>query len=146
MKRDIRYQGAILRGACILLLQHRELVERRSYWILPGGGREAGETEEQCVIREMREETGLEVKVDRFLMDEAVQHEGVYERHKTYLCTILSGEAQPGYEPEPEVAARYAIAAVSWFDLSDETSWGEQVISDRFTYPEMKKIQAMLGY
>jgi 8-oxo-dGTP pyrophosphatase MutT (NUDIX family) len=145
MPRSIRYQGAILRDEYILLIQHREHASGHSYWLLPGGGREDGETEEQCVLREMKEETGLDVKVERLLMDEPEHPGGAYQRHKTYLCTILSGEAQPGYEPEPEVAALYRIAAVSWFNLRDEASWGEKVISDPFTYPEMKRIREILG-
>ncbi len=147
MVRNIRYQGAILRGTHILLIQHREHAGGRSYWLLPGGGREEGETEEQCVIREMKEETGLDVKIDRLLMNEAASPRvGDPLRRKTYLCTILAGEAQPGYEPEPEVAARYAIAEVGWFDLRSQENWGEKVISDRYTYPELKQIQAILGY
>ncbi len=145
MKRLIRYQGAILRGASILLVQHREHAGGRSYWLLPGGGREEGETEEQCVVREMNEETGLDVQVERLLMDEPAYPGAADQRRKTYLCAILSGEPQPGYEPEPEVAAKYAIAAVGWFDLTSEAGWGEQVIADRSTYSELKKIQALLG-
>ena len=63
MKKTIRYQGAILRDAHILLVLHREHMGGRSYWLLPGGGREDCETEVECVIREMKEETGLDVKV-----------------------------------------------------------------------------------
>lgn len=145
MDRPTRYQGAIVRGNHILLIQHREHASRRSYWLLPGGGRENAETEEQCVIREMKEETSLDVKVERLLMEE-LRFPGSDKWHKTYLCTILAGEAQPGYEPEPEVADLYEIAEVGWFDLRDEASWEEEVLSDPFTYPELKKIQQILGF
>lgn len=146
MKRAIRYQGAILQESNILLIQHREHAGGRSYWLLPGGGIEAGETEEACVLREMKEETGLDVSIERLLLDEpAPDGDTTYQRRKTYVCRIVAGDPQPGYEPEPEVAARYGIAAVGWFDLRSETNWGE-VGSDRFTYPQLKRIQAALGY
>ena len=134
-----------MHGDHILLVQHREHAGERSYWLLPGGGREDGETEEQCVIREMKEETNLDVKVERLLM-EAPRFLGSDKLHKTYLCTILAGEAQPGYEPEPDVAARYQIADVRWLDLWDDSSWGEEIITDPYTYPELKKIQEILGF
>jgi 8-oxo-dGTP diphosphatase len=140
-----RYQGAILRNDHILLIQHREH-SGRSYWLLPGGGREAGETEEQCVRREMQEETGLDVQVERLLMDETHTMLGKTHHRKTYLCTILAGEPQPGYEPEPEVAAFYRIAAVGWFNLRDAASWGEQVTADPYTYTELQQLQVILGY
>jgi 8-oxo-dGTP pyrophosphatase MutT (NUDIX family) len=146
MRRAVRYQGAILRGTSILLVQHHEHAGGRRYWLLPGGGREEGETEEECVLREMKEETGLDVRVERLLIDELVHPGAGNKRHKTYLCTILAGEPQPGYEPEPEAAALYAIAAVGWFDLTHEASWGEMVIADRYTYPALKQLQAVLGF
>ena len=140
-----RCQGAILRDDHILLIQHREHTGGRNYWLLPGGGQEEGETEEQCVVREMKEETGLDVKVERLLM-EMPELPGSIHRRKTYLCSVVAGEARPGYEPEPEASAIYSIVEVSWFDLRDETAWGEQVKLDPYTYPELTRVQALLGY
>lgn len=62
--RHTRYQGAIIQNDKMLLIQHTEHTSRRSYWVIPGGGREAGETEMACVIREMWEETNLPVTAD----------------------------------------------------------------------------------
>ena len=145
-KRTTRYQGAILRHDHILLIQHHEHQSGRSYWLLPGGGLEPGESEEDCVRREMNEETGLEVQVERLLLDGPERTGKTYERRKTYLCKPLSGEARPGYEPEPGLAEIYAITAVRWLDLRDESAWGEAVKSDPFTYPELKRIREILGY
>lgn len=60
-----------------------------NWWNLPGGGMEVGETVEQTVIREVREETGLEVEVERLV--------GVYSKPQkqevvlTFLCRITGG-------------------------------------------------------
>jgi 8-oxo-dGTP diphosphatase len=53
-------------GNRILLVQ-RARPPFQGYWSLPGGGLELGETVEQGAIREVREETGLEVELTRFL-------------------------------------------------------------------------------
>ena len=146
MPRAVRYQGAILRDHQLLLIKHRHHADGRDYWIIPGGGIEDGETEEQCVRREMLEETHLVVRVERLLLDEAADGGGVYERYKTYLCAPLSGEARPGHEPEPEAAAAYSITDIGWFDLRDETHWDNQVLADAVTYPLVQRIKRALGY
>lgn len=46
--------------------------EERKRWTLPGGGVELDETVEQGVVREVREETGYEVELDRLLAVETV--------------------------------------------------------------------------
>jgi ADP-ribose pyrophosphatase YjhB (NUDIX family) len=142
----IRCQGAIVRDSQVLLIQHREHASGRSYWLLPGGGKEDGESAEEGVVREMREETGLEVKVERLLfVDPGFEgKENVYNQYLTYLCRILSGEPKPGYEPEVEASELYGIAKVGWFDLRDEAGWGEEVLGDQITYPLMKRIQKSL--
>jgi 8-oxo-dGTP diphosphatase len=143
MKRECRYQGAILRDGAILLIRHTHHEDGRTYWLIPGGGREVGETEEECVQREMREETGLEVRVERLLIEEKGRPGGVYQRMKTYLCTPVSGEASPGFEPELEASSIYAITEVRWFDLSDPASWGSELESDPITYPLMQKLHLL---
>jgi len=130
----------------MLLIMHRQNDSGRSYWVIPGGGIEAGESEEECVQREMQEETNLEVRVVRLLVDEPGHPGGVYKRRKTYLCRIISGQASPGFEPEPEAAADYSIVEVRWFDLRDADSWGDLLRGDPFTYPQLVNLSKLLGY
>jgi 8-oxo-dGTP diphosphatase len=146
MSRITRFQGAIVCDDHILLIKQHENVSGREYWVIPGGGREAGETEQECIEREMREETHLHVVVKALLLDEPGRSQDAYQRFKTYLCTPLGGKAEPGCEPECEVSQAYAITEVRWFDLRDEATWGADVVADPFTYPVLRKIRAMLGY
>ena len=141
-----RCQGAMIRDDQILLITHREHATGRTYWVIPGGGLEPGETPEQCARREMQEETGLDVRVERLLFDEEEARGEMRWRKLTFLCEILSGDPQPGYEPEPEASARYSITSVGWFDLRDTASWGTLVHNDPFTYPLLLRIRVALGY
>jgi len=145
-ERHTRYQGAIVRDHHLLLLLHRRHADGRGWWALPGGGIEPGEGEEQCVVREMREETNLEVRVERLLLDYPGSPKGVYRRLKTYLCTPISGEAAPGYEPETEAAAAYALVAVAWLDLRSESAWEADIVNDDLLYPALRLIRQALGY
>jgi ADP-ribose pyrophosphatase YjhB (NUDIX family) len=146
MKRDIRYQGAIIREDQVLLIKHREHDTGHAYWLLPGGGREEMESEEECVRRELREETHLSVEVERLVLDEPDPSPGAYERKKTFLCRIVAGVPEPGYEPEAEASQTYAIAEVRWFDLRAPDSWDSELKKDPFTFPLLQRLRAVLGY
>lgn len=146
-QRDARYQGAIVRDHCLLLIKQHFFASGNSYWLLPGGGRELEESEEQAVRREMREETGLDVRVERLLFEQpAHKQDRFYRRFRTYLCTPVAGEVGPGYEPEDDAAATYEIAEARWFDLRDPSGWDPQVISDPITHPLIQRIREQLGY
>ena len=130
----------------MLLIKHRRHKSGHEFWVVPGGGRETDEREEDCVRREMKEETHLDVIVGRLLLDEQSESKTVYQRYRTYLCRAPQGEARPGCEPEPEVAARYGISEVRWFDLRYPERWDPSVNSDVITGRKMKRIRGVLGY
>ena len=146
MRPKTRYQGAIVRDGEILLIQHREHATGVAYWLLPGGGMEPGETPEATVVREMREETGLDVRIERLLLDVPSEPGGYYERAHTYLCTPTGGHAAPGYEPEEDASAQYGIVGVRWFPLADDSQWGPDVHQDRITSRNLRLLQQALGY
>ena len=139
---DTRYQGAIVRDHRILLVKHREDVSGRTYWIFPGGGLEPGEGEEACVRREMREETSMEVRVVRVLLDEVADGRIRRQWMKTYLCEPLTGTPRPGAEPE----GYNSIVEAKWFGLREEQGWDSDLVLDAFTYPLLQRVRGKLGY
>jgi 8-oxo-dGTP diphosphatase len=146
MKRTIRYQGAIVRDEHVLLLKVNDCASGETFWLIPGGGREEPESEEECVRREMLEETHLEVEVVHLLLDEAAPPGDMYQRMRTYLCRIVQGEALPGLEPEIDDSEHQTIRAVGWFDLRDPARWDALLLADRISYPQLERLRAALGY
>lgn len=72
-----------------LILQRRDKMEREgvAWWEFPGGTLEFGEKPEQTLVRELREEAGLDVTADRLLFASGVQPDPRYEIVvMTYLC------------------------------------------------------------
>jgi len=51
----------------ILLEKHKKRTPWYGYWILPGGKLERGESLEDCVKREIKEEVGIDVKIKRLV-------------------------------------------------------------------------------
>jgi 8-oxo-dGTP diphosphatase len=49
----------------MILLIKRDTMPFKGYWALPGGRAEPGETVEQTIVREVKEETGLDVAIVR---------------------------------------------------------------------------------
>ncbi len=82
-----------VRAACVLIENHRILLVKQNvtatrHWSLPGGHLEFGETLGDCVVREMKEETGLDIAdrqllyiTDRIVGDTHVVHIVRYPLH-----------------------------------------------------------------
>jgi len=62
---QIRVTGLLIQGGEILLVNQK--VSPNRMWSLPGGRLEQGETLEEGIVRELFEETGLNVKVVKLL-------------------------------------------------------------------------------
>ena len=62
----IRVAAIVLRGDALLLARHQK--EQKTYWVLPGGGVEYGESLADALVREVKEETNIEVRAGRLVM------------------------------------------------------------------------------
>ena len=62
----IRVAAIIVRGRSILLARHER--DGESYWLLPGGGVEYGEPLEAALVRELKEEAHLDIRVHRLVL------------------------------------------------------------------------------
>lgn len=145
-RRDVRYQAAVVRDDHVLLLKVFDRADGSEFWLLPGGGRELDEGEAACLRREVREETHLEIAVGPLLFETPDIPEGMYERLRTYRCTIVSGEARPGGEPEVDHDGQATIRALGWFDLRDPSRWEPSVYATRGTADQLLRLRAALGY
>lgn len=61
----VRVSGFLLEDDALLCVKQR--LREWTHWNIPGGTLDSGETLEDCIVREMQEETGLEVKVIELL-------------------------------------------------------------------------------
>ena len=61
----VRVAGIVIQENSILLIQH--IKNEKKYWLVPGGGVDWGESLEDALIREYKEETNLDIEVKEFL-------------------------------------------------------------------------------
>jgi len=140
-QRHTRYQAVILRDDNAILLLRCIFGDGRDWWMFPGGGREEDESEEECIVREAREETSLEVRVERLLVDLPTEPpDGTYVRWRSYLCRVVSGEAAPGGGE----GSNATLVDTMWLPLFDECAWPAVIANDPFLVPQLHAFRAAL--
>ena len=84
--------GLIFRAGKLLITQRYPDAHVGGLWEFPGGKREGGESFEECLKRELREELGIEVDVKELI--ESITHDYPERRVKLsfYRCQLLKGE------------------------------------------------------
>ncbi len=113
--------AVVIRDGQVLLVQ-RAQEPLSGKWTLPGGAVELGETLVEAVVRELREETGLEVRVlelveafERIVRDESDRPRFHYVL-LDYLCVPVSGDLLAGSDVaaakwvRPEEFARHQVS------------------------------------
>ncbi len=82
----------IFRDGEILITQRHAGSHLGGLWEFPGGKREPGESFEQCLVRELREELGIEVAVGE-LFEEILHAYAEKTVHlKFFVCKLVSGQ------------------------------------------------------
>ena len=82
----------IERDGLILAAQRKEGMRLALKWEFPGGKIDLGESPEECLKRELIEEMGIHISIDRPLDPVTHQYSFFTVTLYPFLCTILSGD------------------------------------------------------
>jgi mutator protein MutT len=86
--------GLIFRDGKLLITQRHADAHLGGLWEFPGGKREPGETFEECLVRELREELGIEVEAGEVLEDLTHDYPEKSVHLKFFHCHLAQGEPQ----------------------------------------------------
>lgn len=98
----VRVGGLLLRDGAMLLAAHRGLLPNgATFWSPPGGGWQFGESIRAALMREFQEETGLVVRVGRFLHLHEFS-DGKLQALELFFEVLVNDDTQPqlGHDPE----------------------------------------------
>jgi len=106
--------GVVIRDRRVLVARRKAGSHLAGLWEFPGGKLEPGESPEECLARELREELGVSVRVGRIL-------ETIYHRYPEknvlllfYACELLDGEPRALDVAEVAWVPRAELPDLDW--------------------------------
>ncbi|MBO7071440.1 MAG: (deoxy)nucleoside triphosphate pyrophosphohydrolase [Bacteroidales bacterium] len=112
--KNIEVVAAIIRKGGEVFATQRGYGDWKDWWEWPGGKMEAGETPEQALVREIREELDTEISVDKFLCTVDWDYPKFHLKMHCFMCSLLSD----GIHLNEHEAARWLTA-----DTLDTVKW-----------------------
>ena len=88
----MRVIAAIIRKEGRILIGKRRVGTFAGKWEFPGGKMEPGETQEECLARELAEELGIEARVGKLFLSTKHTYSHMAIEFVTYEAEIVSGE------------------------------------------------------
>lgn len=89
--KKVEVVAAIIRKDKRIFVAERGYGEFAGQYELPGGKVETGETPEQAIVREIKEELATDIQVDRYVTTVEYDYPTFHLSMRCYLCHVLAG-------------------------------------------------------
>ena len=95
--------AAVIRKDNKILATQRGYGDFKGGWEFPGGKPEEGETKEQALIREIKEELNADIKVEDYICTVEYDYPNFHLTMHTYFCSLLSDNLELLYHDEEKL-------------------------------------------
>lgn len=116
--KQITVSGAIIlrenNGIKEIFATQRGYGDWKGWWEIPGGKLEIGETPEQCIVREIREELATEVRAEKILGVVDYDYPTFHLTMHCILCTIVSGDLKLLEHEAAKWVTKETLRSVDW--------------------------------
>ena len=112
--------------AAVILHEGRIFATQRGYgvwknwWEFPGGKMEAGETPEEALVREIREELSTEISVDEFLYTVDYDYPQFHLTMHCYLCSLMTDSLHLNEHEAAKWLTKDELDGVKWLPADVE--------------------------
>ena len=113
MKR-IEVVAAVIRKDNKIFATQRGHGEWKDWWEFPGGKMEVGETPEEALVREIREELSAEISVDEFLCTVEYDYPQFHLTMHCYLCSLMTDSLHLNEHEAAKWLTKDELNSVKW--------------------------------
>ena len=110
----VRVAAAIIVNDGKILAAQRGYGAWKDWWEFPGGKMEAGETPEEALRREIREELSAEIGVDRFFCTVEYDYPAFHLTMHCYLCSLMTEALHLNEHEAAKWLAKDELDSVKW--------------------------------
>jgi 8-oxo-dGTP diphosphatase len=112
--KQIEVVAAIIRKGNKIFATQRGYGDFKDWWEFPGGKMEAGETPEEALKREIREELSTEISVDEFLCTIEYDYPAFHLKMHCYLCSLLTEALHLNEHEAAKWLTKNELDSVKW--------------------------------
>ena len=112
--KTIEVVAAIIREGDRIFATQRGYGDWKDFWEFPGGKIESGETPEEALIREIREELGAEIAVDAYLTTVDYDYPAFHLHMRCYLAHVTDGALVLKEHEDSRWLAKEELDSVAW--------------------------------
>ena len=112
--KQIEVVAAIIRKGDRIFATQRGYGVWKDWWEFPGGKMEAGETPEEALKREIREELSTEISVDEFLYTVDYDYPQFHLTMHCYLCSLMTDSLHLNEHEAARWLSKDELDSVKW--------------------------------